>query len=161
VAVNIIQDQSILSIHVAPGSINGDHIARVILPEIKVIIGFVWSMVIVLLITVEGELEFHATSCTVHERIFILITPFPVAKTVTSNFVRSKGETCTILLQVDEPTNEPDKIISAQVKLPVFKASDAETKNFTRCHDVSKLCHVARLIDKLGLIKSNTQVDQV
>jgi len=64
-------------------------------------------------------------------------------------------------LHADEPTNEPDKTISAQVKLPVFKASEAETKNFTRCPEVSRLCQVAKLIDKLGLIKSNTQVDPV
>lgn len=49
--------------------------------------GAVWSIVIVLFMTIEGELGFQAISVTAPERMFILIIPFQVAVIVISNLV--------------------------------------------------------------------------
>lgn len=114
-------------------------------------------MVTVLLITIDGELLFHATSDTVPERMFILIIPFQVAVTVTSNLVLLNGDISKTELHTEVPTNDPLSTISLQVKLPVLMASVAETKNLSICHEVKELCPVDKLIDNAGLIKSKTQ----
>lgn len=115
------------------------------------------------MITVDTVLELPATSETVQDNIFISISPYHdiPGETVrdTSKAVLLNGAICVMLLQVVDPERSHQKTRSLQVKLPVFNGSDEVTLNLILLPDVKSACHDHKSIERVGCVKSNTQVD--